>query len=1675
MSSLPPTSSAPSASEPDTPPRPDFATLNAWVDCGASTRLLPWLSAMRHDEDVGMVLLAVRAMRQLGADRTADAMVLRLGRQRPDNAEARIAMLRIVLGNRGTHAFWRHRERLVWPTELGVEDQAAWLSLQGLWLAHLRDADKALALQREALGLEPANPWLWVEHSHVLEYLDQRDAALEAARHALVLSPGYRTAVLQAAHLLQELQRPDEARALLEPALQATGGGWFAWQLHGLAVEAKDHARALQLLDQMSEAMPHAERSWLQTFAVRRADACLALGRLEEARAHAATVTGSGFYGRLVERLDALAASGESAPPPVQLPLAMVRQHWMTCAPATLTALAGYWGRPADHLEVAQAICYDGTSQPSEHAWAEQQGFEVHECKLDWPTTCALIGAGVPIALSTQHVAGGHLQAVVGYDPLRQTLLVRDPSQPHHAEYEAATLFDQQQSGGPRAMVMLPPEESHRLQGIALPETAAWEHGLAVLAALQRHDRPAALAALAELQQHHAGSDSAWRAARNLAIYDGDEPRILAATEALLQRFPEDRRLQLSRLASLHAVHGQASGDAYLAELVARDDVDLELLLRWSRHLADDARRLTVALATTRQALRRDGRHGGAWSELGNQIWHQVGSAAGATAALQPLRWASSLQPTDEWAAAHYARACRVAGEPETGLAWLRSRVDTWGDRSGQPALTLAEALDNLQRDPEADVVLDTALARRPKDNALRLAIAERRLVQRRLDEATRLLEGCTETHAPALLRLRSQLHEEGGALDEALASARDALAQEPLQLSNHRLLLRLLRRLHGNQQALALWRPHVEAYPAHFELQRLFYDALPDEPGAINAQLAHLHAHHPDVPWLQRERALQASRQERHDEAVALAEAALALAPRAVASLNILGYCLQRRDGYAAALPQLQAAVALDPEHDDAVQRLLGAPDPAGRRAAMDFWAEQLRTQSLLGDGLRLLQVEGMSGWNDDEVLDLLRVLRQRWPSHWQGPVAEARQLMRMQQLAPALALLTDAVERFPQLPRVHLELADVLRLEGRNDEALAANARTLALSPGWNRAVRLQVDLLGMDGQHWPQAEQVLLQAVGGRDAWNDADLIGLLAWVRERQDRDEEALATARTALLLDADQNWVWSIARRVCERAETPAVLDELIDEVVRSRPGDAQAWLVRAEHGRNDEAALAAAEQAISLQPRYVAAWEARMRRLLRLERHDEVERLLDALPWPADAPVSLRSWRPQSHWEQGQRERAIQELRALCEEAPDNETLCVRLADWYDETDDHPGYLRQAQSLMTIAPLEARSHVYVGHALVKNERWSDALAPLQRALALVPNYTFAARQLLLAARKAGQPGVAEPALQALWPHREDVQTACDGIEAAAEARTWPEARAWLERLMTLDEFDIGNCRRALSACREAGWKDEVRALVEPHVARGGGPVGLALDWLQQRSQQRGAWRTFAEAWRMQGQAQGHNLLLGMVRWSVERESKAMLALLMRFQESRLRAHRHTWGEVSYALMEFDRFAQVGRWLRDWRTRDQELTPVYALANLAGSLAVRGRWSELDEVVRATLARTPQQENMRLHQLFLHAHRGDLAALDAGLAACAEWTPDDWMKPPLQALRAFAQLARERAGNGSLARLREQLDSSGNAQARALKRMLKRQALWRHTPWTRLWRWALPASRGASARAQADA
>ena len=124
----------------------------------------------------------------------------------------------------------------------------------------------------------------------------------------------------------------------------------------------------------------------------------------------------------------------------VLLDVAVVRQHHMTWAPATLPSIAQYWGKVADHLGIVEDICYDGTPYQAEREWAEKQGWIVKEFDLQPKIACHLIDRGVPFTLSTVSPGSAHLQAIIGYDPIQGVYLVRDPSYPSAVSYTPLTL-----------------------------------------------------------------------------------------------------------------------------------------------------------------------------------------------------------------------------------------------------------------------------------------------------------------------------------------------------------------------------------------------------------------------------------------------------------------------------------------------------------------------------------------------------------------------------------------------------------------------------------------------------------------------------------------------------------------------------------------------------------------------------------------------------------------------------------------------------------------------------------------------------------------------------------------------------------------------------------------------------------------------------------------------------------------------------------------------------------------------------------------------------------------------------------------------------------------------------------------------------------------------------------
>ena len=72
-----------------------------------------------------------------------------------------------------------------------------------------------------------------------------------------------------------------------------------------------------------------------------------------------------------------------------------------------------------------------------------------------WPTLRELCDRGVPFTLTTTEPTSAHLQAVIGYDGNTETIIIRDPMEPHYRETVAESFLKQYEAHGPRGLLFM--------------------------------------------------------------------------------------------------------------------------------------------------------------------------------------------------------------------------------------------------------------------------------------------------------------------------------------------------------------------------------------------------------------------------------------------------------------------------------------------------------------------------------------------------------------------------------------------------------------------------------------------------------------------------------------------------------------------------------------------------------------------------------------------------------------------------------------------------------------------------------------------------------------------------------------------------------------------------------------------------------------------------------------------------------------------------------------------------------------------------------------------------------------------------------------------------------------------------------------------------------------------
>jgi tetratricopeptide (TPR) repeat protein len=1485
----------------------------------------------------------------------------------------------------------RHRE--VKPTG-EPKGLAHYYTLRAMVSGHLRDFKTSDYWLSQAVEMCPEDAWVATTRADILECQDRYEEALESARHALALRPWYRPGVQALAHGLQLLDRDEEALEFLTAAAKHLENMHVVRQLSGLQQELGQYEEAgasLQRLAELAPLIEKRERVWLQ----RQQIALDCLRNNTAAALAAAKRLDEPYYQELAKRL-------ESGGPfrRVLLEVPFVRQHHMTCSPATLSAISGYWRRPAAHLEVAEKICYNGTPAHSERNWAETNGWATREFTVTWEAAVALLDRKIPFTLTTSGATSGHLQAVIGYDEARQTLWIRDPFLYSTSEFDIKSLLEGQRSTGPRGMALVPAECRDLLSGLELPDAALYDQLHRIERALAQHHRDEAIEASKAMQARAAEHRLTLSGQRAIASYDGNTPALLQCIELLLKQFPNDGNLNLTKLGCLKELARRKERLELLELISAKAGTDPVFWQQYARELRLDAREHRAAASWVRWALRYrplDSMLISTWADL---LWDKREFES----ATRYYRLAACVGDKNEDFAQKLFIASRHLKRTEEALEFLKERERRLRKKSIDPSIALVQALQQLGRSGEAFAVLDSALAQSPEPGMLRLFAADFYGRFSRFTEAEGFLQEAQEASPGARWHLTAAaLAGYQNQKPTALSHWREVLKLEPLSHDAIRAIALLLAETEGRDAALRFLVELCERFPFSCPLLRLRIEWLAqDEAAVCIPHLRQLLEVNPADGWGWRELAIRLDQNGKQAEAEEAAEEAIRLEPRHSAGYCVRGDLHRHAGRLDEAHRDYGEALRLEIDNEHALGSFVETAESLSeRRQALTVVTEELRRQVIFSGALYAYQTAARGVLAAGEVLSLLKEAHKARPDLWQAWSVLVGELVNAGHLEEALALSKESTERFPLLPRLWVDRCRVEQARLNAAGEIAALEKALELSPGYAFAARQLAGIFEREGE-LARAHRTLEAAISCSplDPLNH----GCLAETFWKLGKREEAISKLRHALRLEPGYDWAWNALRDWGATIGKPTLAAELARELTRTRAGETRSWLRLAgclQAETDGEELFGALERAQALNPRSELAFDARARALTRLNRFDEA--LAQCAPAIYQAvPIQLAIRAAWVEAQRGNLGKAIERAKAALAEHPEYIAGWQLLADWHVRNQDFESATQSAEKMVSLAPLEAVPLGYLGDLKLRLGDQEGARRAFERAFTLDPDYTYAGIQLfaLLLTRREGD--AAEKTLKILARQGETHQTISCGVELACARGLLKKAVEQFGALCDLPQAEGWSIAKAAQALDLAGRRQEVDRELEKQLAGKAHRPAPVTYWIE-RKVTRGKWGL-------------HRWLAGLPAASEVRRSAVLTYLdlmgqafqkvrqrrdlskqlhlryhfwrLLRRHRSWLREDVEGWGKVGYVLSTIGRPGPVIAWLGDWKNRPKAQS--WMLYNLVIMLQHKKRYEESREIIRHAVNLRHGEELhdvFRLWAAFEEGLLGNPGAAKAHLAA----------------------------------------------------------------------------------------
>ncbi|MCR4317735.1 MAG: tetratricopeptide repeat protein [Planctomycetes bacterium] len=1518
---------------------------------------------LRNTDSAEDMVLAGRLANNLCNFRLGDALHLSALRRHPESDKARYYGSFVRTSSTDPIRAWEFLKRWKPADDANVNLRSDWMMLEARTLSRLRDFENATKIGEAALGLTPGRPWTLCARSFIYELQDFYSEAAELVDEALRISPTYRPAVQAKAHLLRLMNRDEEALHFLESAAQRLESPLVLLELHTVQSDLGDPRGAFETFERAIEFIPDVSKEMKSWIVERKSILAYECEDVETSIEFGKQVD-TPFMKRTIERMEKN-RDGVSK----KLGVKFVRQHHRTCGSATLTAVSNYFGREVEHLSVVEQINFDGTTAYFERKWAEEMGFTVREFNVDFDSSMKLIDADIPFTLATTGTTFGHLQAVIGYDSRCGWLLVQDPYQRSIMKYDAEGIIESFRSTGPRGMALIPPGKEFVAKSIQLPGASAYDMLYEFQKALHNHERDRAEKILEKMENEAKDERILCVARISLAGYDVNDSAILKHVERILELFPDDFFYQSSRLRCLYNLSREEVRAGLLKQLAQKEKTDSLFFQYYGQYLIGIPDKTDLGAYYIRKAFRYNPGVGDALYDLAVLRFR----AKDYDRALELYRFSACMEQMSEFYSMAYFQVANYLGKEEEVIGFLRRRVEQHGRKYSGPAMTLANALESLERTDEAFKALSEQLERTPEDEGILLYAADVYIRYGDSAKANEFIERARPfAKRTSWLKKKAVIAAYKPDLEESLRLWKEVLRIEPLSMDAHREVAQLSAETLGREKAIEHLREATKRFPYHLELNSLYISWLRtlDDLSFAVEPLVKMITYHPTNAWAQTTLAeiLLSLRELRGAYKAALE--GVRLARHSAQCWSALARVSAEFRGAEEAAKYYRKAIKISPDETFAIgEYLYLLTSTEDKRKALAFVYKQLMKGTSGGPGIEAYFNCAYGVLSEDEIVKNVRRLYKLYPNLAIAHSTYIELYIELNDLGRALKLALRAIERFPLDQVFYLQKADILGLRGETKGQIETLRYSMTIVSEWGSApVKLAAAL--MNEGDFEEACKVLKEAIAKRPLASQNYF--LLASVLERTGDVLGSIETFEHALNLSPRAENQWLEYFDLCRGAKLEKRAIEFTRDCAKRRKGDAHCQMMLSSvlggAGERDEA-LKAVDSAIELDPMNFRCYD---QKAVLLTQKGEFEKAL-AVCQPESfgdrIPVQLEGRRGRILFDMGKTEEAISLLENVAEENPGYLFAFDTLYECYKRVDNREKLLSAADRIVRLSPHNFVSYGIRGQANSICEKRDEAVQDLTSALKLNPSYYFAANLLASIYEKEQKFEEAYQIISEHARHNNSPQVLSILIFECAKLGKEQKLLKHLRelcRMQTDDEYLIAGTLRDVSP--KGRIREKIGEIVEEELALNPDSVAIARALIQLWTTDKPAKKIRSLIKKNESREEIFGVLvceylhhIGKVRASAE--AKYIFAKY----KDRLRKDDKLWGHMGWGLTALTNSKPVVSWLSDFAERKD--LKVWMLTNMLVGLRDLGERERSDEIIDFALT-FPRDGSTKLFHLW---------------------------------------------------------------------------------------------------------